>query len=87
MYQCSLCTVQQCLSYLLSIPQSEGGGMSKRLGGIKGPSQRGENVKTFRWDKRPQIQNLFMAFNGAPRVWAEKYIFCAQNTDEIATRL
>ena len=25
--------------------------------------------------------------NGAPRVWAEKYIFCAQNTDETATRL
>ena len=25
--------------------------------------------------------------NGAPRVWAEKYIFWAQNTDETATRL
>ena len=25
--------------------------------------------------------------NGAPRVWAEKNIFCAQNTDETATRL
>ena len=24
---------------------------------------------------------------GAPRVWAEIYIFCAQNTDETATRL
>ena len=23
---------------------------------------RGENVKTFRWDHRLQIQNLFMAF-------------------------
>ena len=28
-----------------------------------------------------------LLFNGAPRVWAEKYIFCAQNTDETATRL
>ena len=26
-------------------------------------------------------------FNGASRVWAEKNIFCAQNTDETATRL
>ena len=25
--------------------------------------------------------------NGAPRIWAEKNIFCAQNTDETATRL
>ena len=28
-----------------------------------------------------------LGLNGAPRVWAEKYIFCAQNTDETATRL
>ena len=39
-----------------------------------------------------QLQYLNIAcvldyFNGAPRVGAEKYIFCAQNTDEIATRL
>ena len=26
------------------------------------PPVRGENVKTFRWDHRLQIQNLFMAF-------------------------
>ena len=30
------------------------------------PPVRGENVKTFRWDHRLQIQNLFAAFNGAP---------------------
>ena len=32
------------------------------------------------------IRSVF-GVNGAPRVWAEKYIFCAQNTDETATRL
>ena len=26
------------------------------------PPVRGENVKTFRWDQRLQIQNLFMVF-------------------------
>ena len=30
------------------------------------PPVRGENVKTFRWDHRPQIQNLFMAFKRVP---------------------
>ena len=30
------------------------------------PPVRGGNVKTFRWDHRLQIQNLFMAFNGFP---------------------
>ena len=29
----------------------------------------------------------FCVFNGAPRVWAEKKYFGAQNTDETATRL
>ena len=28
---------------------------------------KGGNVKTFRWDHRVQIQNLFMAFNRVPR--------------------
>ena len=27
----------------------------------------GKNVKTFRWDHRLQIQNLFMAFKRVPR--------------------
>ena len=31
------------------------------------PPVRGENVKTFRWDHRLQIQNLFIAFKRAPR--------------------
>ena len=31
------------------------------------PPVRGENVKTFRWDHRLQIQNLFMAFKRVPR--------------------
>ena len=31
------------------------------------PPVRGENVKTFRWDHRLQIQNLFMAFERVPR--------------------
>ena len=30
------------------------------------PPVRGENVKTFRWDHRLQIQNLFMAFKRVP---------------------
>ena len=30
---------------------------------------------------------VYNQFNGAPRVWAEKYIFWARNTDETATRL
>ena len=30
------------------------------------PPVRGENIKTFRWYHRLQIQNLFVAFNGAP---------------------
>ena len=31
------------------------------------PPVKGENVKTFRWDHRLQIQNLFMAFKRVPR--------------------
>ena len=31
------------------------------------PPVRGKNVKTFRWDHRLQIQNIFMAFNRVPR--------------------
>ena len=31
------------------------------------PQVRGENVKTFRWDHRLQIQNLFTAFKRVPR--------------------
>ena len=31
------------------------------------PPVRGKNVKTFRWDRRLQIQNLFMAFKRVPR--------------------
>ena len=36
-----------------------------------------ENVKSFRWDRRlqKQKQKLFLAFNGAPHIWAEKHIF------------
>ena len=30
------------------------------------PPVRGKNVKTFRWDHRPQIQNLLMAFKRVP---------------------
>ena len=30
------------------------------------PPVRGENIKTFRWDHRLQIQNLFMAFKRVP---------------------
>ena len=30
------------------------------------PQSRGGNVKTFRWDHRLQIQNLFMAFKRVP---------------------
>ena len=31
------------------------------------PQSGGGNVKTFRWDQRLQIQNLFMAFKRIPR--------------------
>ena len=31
------------------------------------PPVGGKNVKTFRWDQRLQIQNLFMAFKRVPR--------------------
>ena len=31
------------------------------------PPLMGKNVKTFRWDQRLQIQNLFMAFKQVPR--------------------
>ena len=30
------------------------------------PPVRGENIKTFRWDHRVQIQNLFLAFKRVP---------------------
>ena len=33
------------------------------------PPVRGENVKTFRWDNRLQIQNLMMAFKRVP-LWS-----------------
>ena len=36
------------------------------------PESGGKNVKTFRWDHRLQIQNLFMAFK---RVLF-RYVFC-----------
>ena len=35
------------------------------------PPVRGKNVKTFRWDHRLQIQNLFMAF--------ERFLFQGPN--------
>ena len=31
------------------------------------PPSRRKNIKTFRWDHRLQIQNLFMAFKRVPR--------------------
>ena len=31
------------------------------------PAMGKNNVKTFRWDQRLQIQNLFMAFKQVPR--------------------
>ena len=31
------------------------------------PPVRGKNVKTFRWDPKLQIQNLFIAFKRVPR--------------------
>ena len=31
------------------------------------PPVRGKHVKTFRWDHRLQLQNLFMAFKRVPR--------------------
>ena len=31
------------------------------------PPVRGKNVKTFRWDHRVQIQDLFVAFKRVPR--------------------
>ena len=35
------------------------------------PPVRGGKVKTFRWDHRLQIKNLFMVFNktGSPILW------------------
>ena len=33
------------------------------------PRLGGKNVKTFRWDHRLQIQNLFMAFKRVPLWW------------------
>ena len=38
-----------------------------RLDLLSIPQSRGKNVKTFRWDHRLQIQNLFMAFKRVPR--------------------
>ena len=37
-----------------------------RLDLLSIPQSGGKNDKTFRWDHRLQIQNLFMAFNGFP---------------------
>ena len=34
---------------------------------VQAPVRGGKNVKTFRWDHRLQIQNLFMAFKRVPR--------------------
>ena len=31
------------------------------------------------------VYNIGLLFKGAPRVWAEICIYCAQNTDETAT--
>ena len=38
-----------------------------RLDLLSIPQSGGKNVKTFRWDQRLQIQNLFMAFERVPR--------------------
>ena len=37
-----------------------------RLDLLSIPQLGGKNVKTFRWDHRLQIQNLFMAFERVP---------------------
>ena len=39
---------------------------SERLDLLSIPQSGGKNVKTFRWDHRLQIQNLFMAFKRVP---------------------
>ena len=39
-----------------------------RLDLLSIPQSRGKNVKTFRWDHRLQIRNLFMAFKRVPPV-------------------
>ena len=48
-------------------------GFSKKNQNAARPSEhlpvRGKNVKTFRWDHRLQIQNLFMVFKRVPRLW------------------
>ena len=33
----------------------------------------------------PQVLSFSAVFNGAPRVWAEMFLFWAQNSDETAT--
>ena len=38
-----------------------------RLDLLSIPQSGGKNVKTFRWDQRLQIQNLFKAFKRVPR--------------------
>ena len=38
-----------------------------RLDLLSIPQSGGKNVKTFTWDHRRQIQNLFMAFKRVPR--------------------
>ena len=50
-------------------PPVRGEKKSKCLGGIllSIPSQGGKNVKTFRWDQRLRIQNLFIAYKRVPR--------------------
>ena len=59
------------LSLELSVVLSCDEGGLKRNQNAPGPSEhppvRGKNVKTFRWDHRLQIQNLFMAFKRVPR--------------------
>ena len=50
----------------------------------RGVSETGEASPSSSATKQ---NNFYPVLNGAPRVWAEKNIFCAQNTDETATRL
>ena len=45
--------------------------ITTRLDLLSIPQSGGKNVKTFRWDHRLQIQNLFMAFKRVP-LWCLK---------------
>ena len=40
-----------------------------RLDLLSIPQSGGKTVKTFRWDHRLQIQNLFMTFKRVPLLW------------------